>query len=117
MVNIDNINSQMRKGMLEYCVLLVLKQRPAYASELIECLKEARLIVVEGTLYPLLTRLKNSGFLSYVWQESSSGPPRKYYTVTLKGHEVLNILDSSWNELTHTIDHLRSIENISDTNV
>ena len=113
MINIDNINSQMRKGMLEYCVLLVLKQRPAYASELIGCLKNARLIVVEGTLYPMLTRLKNAGLLSYIWQESTSGPPRKYYTVTPKGDEVLKLLDESWNELADSITHLRGLNNDS----
>ena len=107
MANIDNINSQMRKGMLEYCVLLVLKRQPAYASELIACLKEAKLIVVEGTLYPTLTRLKNAGLLSYTWQESTSGPPRKYYSVTPQGDQVLRLLDDSWNELAQSIAHLR----------
>lgn len=116
MANIDNINSQMRKGMLEYCVLLILQGRPAYASELIACLKDASLIVVEGTLYPMLTRLKNDGLLSYTWQESTAGPPRKYYSVTDTGREVLNLLDSSWQQLASSITHLRNIASDSTPN-
>ena len=82
-MNIENAKSQMRKGMLEYCILLILKERAAYASDIIQNLKEANLLVVEGTLYPLLTRLKNDGVLAYEWQESSQGPPRKYYKLTI----------------------------------
>ena len=78
-MNVDNVKSQMRKGMLEYCILLLLHREPSYASDIILNLKEARLIVVEGTLYPLLTRLKNDDLLSYEWVESTQGPPRKYY--------------------------------------
>ena len=78
-MNIDNAKSQMRKGMLEYCILLILHRAPAYATDIIQQLEEAMLIIVEGTLYPLLTRLKNDGLLSYQWQESTQGPPRKYY--------------------------------------
>ena len=81
-MNIDNAKSQMRKGMLEYCIMLLLRHRAAYASDIISSLKEAELIVVEGTLYPLLTRLKKDGLLGYEWQESTQGPPRKYYTLT-----------------------------------
>ena len=98
-MNIDNAKSQMRKGMLEYCVLLLLRQRPSYASDIILQLKEARLLVVEGTLYPLLTRLKNDGLLSYVWQESTQGPPRKYYALTEMGEQFLSGLDAAWNEI------------------
>ncbi len=105
-MNIDNLKSQMRKGMLEFCVLLILKNRAAYASEMIIRLKEAQLIVVEGTLYPLLTRLKNDGLLAYEWQESTAGPPRKYYTLTPLGHEFLNQLSTAWNELQSTVAHL-----------
>lgn len=84
-MNIDNLKSQMRKGMLEFCVLLLLRHGDAYASEIITKMKEAHLIVMEGTLYPLLTRLKNDGLLAYRWEESPSGPPRKYYGITPLG--------------------------------
>lgn len=81
-MKVDNVKSQMRKGMLEYCIMLLLHKEPAYASDIIQKLKEAQLIVVEGTLYPLLTRLKNDDLLSYEWVESTQGPPRKYYKLT-----------------------------------
>jgi PadR family transcriptional regulator PadR len=106
-MNIDNAKSQMRKGMLEYCVLLLLRDRPAYASDIIQQLKEAQLLVVEGTLYPLLTRLKNDGLLSYAWQESTQGPPRKYYALTSLGETFLSGLDTAWNELSNTVNHLK----------
>ncbi len=109
-MNIDNLKSQMRKGMLEYCVLLILREHEAYATELISRLKEARLIVVEGTLYPLLTRLKNDGLLAYKWEESTAGPPRKYYTLTETGHIFLEQLDQSWQELNATVNHLKTTE-------
>lgn len=104
--NIDNMKSQMRKGMLEFCVMLLLRGSDAYASEIITRMKEAQLIVVEGTLYPLLTRLKNDGLLTYRWEESPSGPPRKYYSLTTLGQHYLCSLEESWNELSHTINHL-----------
>ncbi|MGM9859925.1 MAG: PadR family transcriptional regulator [Muribaculaceae bacterium] len=107
-MNIENLKSQMRKGMLEFCVLLILRERPAYASDLIAGLKQARLIVVEGTLYPLLTRLKNDGMLAYRWVESTSGPPRKYYELTDLGTSVLNQLSAAWDDLSLTVDHLRN---------
>ena len=88
-MNVDNVRSQMRKGMLEYCILLLLHKEPSYASDIIQRLKEARLIVVEGTLYPLLTRLKNDDLLSYEWVESTQGPPRKYYNLTPQGEIFL----------------------------
>ena len=103
-MNTENAKSQMRKGMLEYCILLLLHRGPAYASDIIQQLKEAQLIVVEGTLYPLLTRLKNDRLLKYEWQESTQGPPRKYYALTLDGEEFLRHLDSAWNELTNTVN-------------
>lgn len=109
-MNIDNLKSQMRKGMLEYCVLLILREHEAYVTELISRLKEARLIVVEGTLYPLLTRLKNDGLLAYKWEESTAGPPRKYYTLTETGHIFLEQLDQSWQELNATVNHLKTTE-------
>ncbi len=110
-MNIENLKSQMRKGMLEFCVLLILQNRAAYASVLIARLKEAKLIVVEGTLYPLLTRLKNEGLLSYEWQESTSGPPRKYYSITPWGQQMLDQLSTSWSEIENTVNHLRNENN------
>lgn len=107
-MNIDNAKSQMRKGMLEYCVLLLLHKEPSYASDIISKLKEAQLIVVEGTLYPLLTRLKKDGLLSYEWKESTQGPPRKYYALTSEGENFLDRLDAAWNELAATVGHLKS---------
>ena len=102
-INVENIKSQMRKGFLEYCILLILKKKPAYASDIIAELKEAHLIVVEGTLYPLLTRLKNGGLLNYRWEESTQGPPRKYYEMTPQGEILLNELESAWEEINHVI--------------
>ena len=104
--NIDNLKSQMRKGMLEFCVLLLLSRSDAYVSEIIGRMKEAHLIVVEGTLYPLLTRLKNDGLLGYRWEESPSGPPRKYYSITPLGRQFLNELHNSWNEISQTVNHI-----------
>lgn len=98
-MKVENTQAQMRKGILEYCILAILDKREAYPSEILEELKEARLIVVEGTLYPLLTRLKNTDFLSYRWEESPSGPPRKYYSITSSGKELLEQLHQTWNEL------------------
>lgn len=109
-MNAENVKSQMRKGILEYCILLLLKKEPSYTSDLIQKLKEARLIVVEGTLYPLLTRLKNSRLLSYQWIESTQGPPRKYYRLTEAGEAFLKELELSWQELNDTINHIRNNE-------
>ena len=106
-MNVDNVKSQMRKGMLEYCILLLLHRAPSYSSDIIAKLKEAKLIVVEGTLYPLLTRLKNDELLSYEWVESTQGPPRKYYTLTPKGEAFLEELDSAWSGLATTVNHLK----------
>lgn len=105
-MNIDNLKSQMRKGMLEFCVLLLLKRGDAYASEMIASLKAAHLIVMEGTLYPLLTRLKNDGLLSYRWEESTQGPPRKYYSITPDGLLFLEQLQESWNEISRSVQLL-----------
>ncbi|MEX1001174.1 MAG: PadR family transcriptional regulator [Crocinitomicaceae bacterium] len=98
-MKVENTKAQMRKGILEYCILSVLAKREAYPSDIIEELKKAKLIVVEGTLYPLLTRLKNAGLLQYNWVESTSGPPRKYYSLTKEGHQFLNELKKTWDEL------------------
>ena len=104
----ENAKAQMRKGILEYCILSILEQGDAYASDIINRLKESQLIVVEGTLYPLLTRQKNAGLLSYRWEESTQGPPRKYYALTSDGKEFLNELDVSWSEL---VDAIKAIKN------
>ncbi|MDR2040960.1 MAG: PadR family transcriptional regulator [Tannerella sp.] len=105
-MNVENVKSQMRKGTLEYCILLLLEKEPAYTSDIIQKLQDARLIVVEGTLYPLLTRLKNSGLLDYQWIESTQGPPRKYYRLTENGAVFLKELEVSWQELNNTINHI-----------
>ena len=105
-MKVDNVKSQMRKGMHEYCIMLLLHKEPAYASDIIQKLKEAQLIVVEGTLYPLLTRLKNDDLLSYEWVESTQGPPRKYYKLTEQGETFLGELEISWKELNDTVNHI-----------
>ena len=104
MVNSENAKAQMRKGVLELCILSILSQGEAYPTEIIEKLKQTRLVVVEGTLYPLLTRLKNTGLLSYRWEESTSGPPRKYYFLTEIGQTYLNELHASWIELVNAVN-------------
>ena len=106
-MNADNVKSQMRKGILEYCILLILNREPAYANDIIRMLQEARLIVVEGTLYPLLTRLKNMNLLNYQWVESTQGPPRKYYALTASGEDFLNELGMAWSEIEETIKILK----------
>ncbi|MGM0933904.1 MAG: PadR family transcriptional regulator [Bacteroidota bacterium] len=98
-MKIENTKAQMRKGVLEYCILSVLKDEDAYVAEILETLKDAKLLVVEGTIYPLLTRLKNAGLLTYRWEESSSGPPRKYYGLTETGRLFLKELTTTWDEL------------------
>ena len=108
-MNIDNMKSQMRKGILEYCILLILNRRKAYANDIIQLLQEARLIVVEGTLYPLLTRLKNMDLLNYQWIESNQGPPRKYYELTSEGKKFLIELEQAWTEVEDTIKHLQEL--------
>tara|TARA_B100000809_G_C14961508_1_gene467570 strand:+ start:76 stop:399 length:324 start_codon:yes stop_codon:yes gene_type:complete len=105
-MKVENTKAQMRKGILEYCILTVLSKRAAYPSEIIKELKEAKLIVVEGTLYPLLTRLKNAGLLKYNWVESSSGPPRKYYELTKDGQVFLKELKNTWTELYTAVEFI-----------
>jgi PadR family transcriptional regulator PadR len=105
-MSLENTQAQMRKGILEYCILSILAQKEAYPSEILETLKEAKLIVVEGTLYPLLTRLKNMELLSYRWEESQSGPPRKYFTLTKMGKTFLEELDSTWSELSEAVNKI-----------
>jgi len=98
----------MRKGILEYCILSVLSRNSCYASDIIKELKEAQVIVVEGTLYPLLTRQKNAGLLSYRWEESQQGPPRKYYELTDEGRTYLADLDKSWQDLVESVNLIRT---------
>jgi len=106
-INTDNVKAQMRKGILEYCILLILARNDAYATVIINELKAAKMIVVEGTLYPLLMRQKNQGLLNYRWEESPQGPPRKYYMITEKGRQFLQELNASWDELVVTINAIR----------
>lgn len=103
-MNLENTKAQMRKGILEFCILSVLAQGDAYTNEIIKKLKEAQLIVVEGTLYPLLTRLKNDGLLQYRWEESQAGPPRKYYALTETGRQFLQELTKTWTELVDSVN-------------
>jgi len=98
-MNIENTKAQMRKGVLEFCILSVLHNQRMYASDILASLKEAKMLVVEGTLYPLLTRLKNAELLEYEWEESTSGPPRKYYLLTEKGKKFLFELLETWKDL------------------
>lgn len=103
MMIVENTQTQMRKGILEYCILSIISRKEIYASDIISELNKANLLIVEGTLYPLLTRLKNNGLLTYNWQESTSGPPRKYYTLSPAGNEVLKRLDTTWEELSYSV--------------
>ncbi len=107
-MNIDNIKAQMRKGMLEYCILLIIKQKRVYTNDIINELKAAELIVVEGTLYPLLTRLKNDGYLNYMWEESTQGPPRKYYELSENGFELLTEMEIIWQNMNQSIQNLKN---------
>ena len=116
-MNTENAKSQMRKGMLEYCVMLLLHREASYATDIIAQLKEAALIVVEGTLYPLLSRLKKDGLLTYEWRESTQGPPRKYYALTTEGIEALKNMDDAWNGLVRTVDLLKATQESSNKNV
>ena len=98
-MKLENTQVQMRKGILEFCILNIISRGEVYASDMIDELTAAKIMVVEGTLYPLLTRLKNAGLVEYKWVESTSGPPRKYYNITENGTDFLNNLDSTWKEL------------------
>lgn len=107
-MKIENTQVQMRKGILEYCILHIISKGEVYASEILDKLKDTQLMVVEGTLYPLLTRLKNAKLLEYKWVESSSGPPRKYYVLTDAGHEFLKTLADTWGELSDSVNAIVS---------
>ena len=105
-MKLEKTTAQMRRGVLELCVLSVISDKEVYTSDIIDAMKEAELIVVEVTVYPLLTRLKNDNILKYKWEESTSGPPRKYYSLTEKGNEILKQLKESWNELNKSVTKL-----------
>ena len=109
-MKIENTKAQMRKGVLEYCILSILKDEDAYVAEILGTLKDAKMLVVEGTIYPLLTRLKNAGLLSYRWEESTSGPPRKYYVLTENGGMFLKELDKTWHNLISSVNQVTSIK-------
>jgi PadR family transcriptional regulator PadR len=102
-MDIENSRAQMRKGLLEFCILSVVSGKEMYASDIMDTMKQAKLIVVEGTLYPLLTRLKNDGLLNYRWEESRSGPPRKYYQITSDGEKFLDDLKDCWDDLVSSV--------------
>ena len=105
-MDIENAKAQMRKGILEFCILSILQRSEAYPSDIMTELKKGKLIVVEGTLYPLLTRLKNDGLLTYRWEESTQGPPRKYYSLTEEGKSFLIELNKSWDELAQAVSQI-----------
>ena len=105
-MNSENTQAQMRKGILEFCILSTLTKGDAYPTEIIEKMKDAKLVVVEGTLYPLLTRLKNLGLLSYRWEESTTGPPRKYYKLTPVGKQFLKELEGTWDDLVKAVNKI-----------
>jgi len=109
-MNIENTQVQMRKGILEFCILHIIARGEVYASDMLEELTSARIMVVEGTLYPLLTRLRKAGLVDYKWVESTSGPPRKYYTLTDQGQEFLTGLDQTWNELVNSTQKIISVK-------
>lgn len=100
---LENTKAQLRKGVLELCILSIIAEEEAYPSDIIQKLKSSELIVVEGTLYPLLTRLKDAGLLTYVWKESNSGPPRKYFRLTDEGYGFLETLIGTWHELVNAV--------------
>ena len=106
--NAENSKAQMRKGLLEFCILLLISRKALYASDILQRLKDADLLVVEGTLYPLLSRLRTEELLSYEWRESKSGPPRKYYSLTKKGKDALKDLVTTWKSLSDSIQSLLS---------
>jgi PadR family transcriptional regulator, regulatory protein PadR len=105
-MKVENTQVQMRKGIIEFCILEIISRGEVYASDMLDELTAAKMIVVEGTLYPLLTRLKNAGLLDYTWVESTSGPPRKYYKLTEVGKEFLEQLRQTWLEVVASIDHI-----------
>ncbi len=111
-MSIETTQSQMRRGILEFCILSVIRRGEAYPSDIVEEMKASKLMVLEGTLYPLLTRLKNAGMLSYRWVESNSGPPRKYFSLTDQGIVFYKELEDTWNELAYAVNALKNKESL-----
>jgi PadR family transcriptional regulator, regulatory protein PadR len=109
-MNIENTQSQMRKGIFEFCILSIIRRGEAYPSDIVEEMKAANLQILEGTLYPLLTRLKNADMLTYRWVESNSGPPRKYFSLTEKGEKFYRELEETWMELSNGVNKLTTIK-------
>lgn len=107
-MNIENTQSQMRKGILEFCILSIIRRGEAYPSDIVDEMRAANLQILEGTLYPLLTRLKNADMLTYRWVESNSGPPRKYFSLTDKGDAFYQELEATWKELANGVKALTS---------
>lgn len=107
-MKIENTTAQMRKGILEFCILSLISGKDLYTSEILETLKKGKMLVVEGTVYPLLTRLKNANLLQYRWEESTSGPPRKYYSITKEGEDFLAELKNVWKELNQAVKIITS---------
>ncbi|HEY9116750.1 MAG TPA: PadR family transcriptional regulator [Roseivirga sp.] len=105
-MNLENTQVQMRKGILEFCILHIISRGEVYASDMLEELTSAKIMVVEGTLYPLLTRLRKAGLVEYKWVESNSGPPRKYYTITSLGQDFVDSLDNTWQELVNSTSQI-----------
>ncbi len=105
-MNIENTQSQMRKGILEVCILSIIRRGEAYPGDIVEEMRSSNLQILEGTLYPLLTRLKNAAMLTYRWEESNSGPPRKYFSLTKKGETFFNELEQTWDELSGAVNKL-----------
>ena len=112
-MKIENTQVQMRKGILEFCILQIISRGEVYASDMLDELTSAKIMVVEGTLYPLLTRLRKAGLVDYKWVESSSGPPRKYYTLTLEGSEFLGQLNETWADLVNSTERIISQKNVN----
>ncbi|MEZ4909236.1 MAG: PadR family transcriptional regulator [Saprospiraceae bacterium] len=112
-LKLENTKAQMRKGVLELCVLSIIAKEEAYPTDIINKLKNSKLIVVEGTIYPLLNRLKDANLLEYNWKESKSGPPRKYYQITSKGGEFLENLQGTWQDLIDAVQHSQNFQNSS----
>ncbi|MDQ3279141.1 MAG: PadR family transcriptional regulator [Bacteroidota bacterium] len=109
-MNIENTQSQMKKGILEFCILSIIRRGEAYPSDIVEEMRASNMQILEGTLYPLLTRLKNAEMLTYRWEESNSGPPRKYFSLTEKGELFYKELEQTWIELSHAVNTLTKKE-------
>jgi PadR family transcriptional regulator, regulatory protein PadR len=115
-MNLDNTQSQMKKGILEFCILSIIKRGEAYPSDIVEEMKQAHMQILEGTLYPLLTRLKNAGMLNYRWVESTSGPPRKYFSLTPEGERFYTELEKTWSELVEGVHRVTRSNPTNDNN-